>query len=63
MLNREGPTTFHGEGLVLPGRNGLGVEVTVGPALDALKARVASGRSALIISKTLNASDAEDVLK
>ena len=42
-LNREGPGTFHGEGLVLPGSNGPGVQVTVGPALDALKSRAEGG--------------------
>ena len=46
-LNREGPGTFHGEGLVLPGNNGLGVEVTIGPALDALKSRAEGGEQLL----------------
>ena len=48
-LNREGPGTFHGEGLVLPGNNGLGVEVTVGPALDALRNKATGGGHLLLV--------------
>ena len=35
-LNTEGPGTFYGEGLVLPGANTLGVDVNVGAALQAV---------------------------
>ena len=47
-LNREGPGTFHGEGLALPGNNTPGVEVSMGFVITRLQSSYSSGTSQII---------------
>ena len=44
-LNREGPGTFHGEGLVLPGNNTLGVQGSISSVIAGLQST--SGTTAI----------------
>ena len=44
-MNREGPGTFHGEGLVVPGHNSPEVQVTMGYVIAGLQS--SSGPSAI----------------